>query len=372
MSTNDLLAAIYATSTDGTKWQNLCDVLNRHLASPIMFFAHKIGSDESLGIMGGGIDPSELQRYHQNFADKNAWMHMNVAMPVGMVGLSDQALSQRDLFQTEFYNDWLRHQENIVGGPAMICHRGPESFAALALACTGRDYEEKRQTNARVLGEIGPHIIRSIEMSKVLRNGSPSGIAHLDAMNKAVILIHRSGRSGFLNKAAERFLQSARALAISPCSRLKAADDNLDRHIRTVVLAMREQNFASLPLPAGLETEDGRQFRVHAHIFPDTCEQPFPASSWSDPVVGAFVVSGDESLESRDHLQRLVQSFGATAAEARLGEAILTGRTLYEYADETGVSRHTVRNQMRSLLLKTNSVNQTDFVGRLMRLASPF
>ena len=138
MQTNDLMEAVYATVTDSTKWQDLCDELSTHLSSPIMFFGHNVGSDESLGIMGGGLDPHELKRYHQYFADKNAWMHMNVAMPVGMVGISDQALPQEELFKTEFYNDWLRHQENIIGGPAMICHRGPDSFAALALACTGR------------------------------------------------------------------------------------------------------------------------------------------------------------------------------------------------------------------------------------------
>ena len=67
---------------------------------------------------------------------------MNMAMPVGSVGVSDQALPRRDLFKTSFYNDWLRHQDNVVAGPFLLCERTPHSFVGIAVACHARNVEE--------------------------------------------------------------------------------------------------------------------------------------------------------------------------------------------------------------------------------------
>ena len=65
-----------------------------------MMFGHNLSANESLGVIGGGFDPYELVRYHENYADQNPWMHMNAATPVGQVGISDQTLDQQELFKT--------------------------------------------------------------------------------------------------------------------------------------------------------------------------------------------------------------------------------------------------------------------------------
>ena len=167
-------------------------------------------------------------------------------------------------------------------------------------------------------------------------------------------------------------MRASKALRISPSGHLKAAAEKLAAHVRKTTNAMRTEDFSSLPPPAHVETEFGDQYLLHAHIFPRTSPPPFPASSWADAVIGAYVVTNLEGLEGRDDMQRLIQSFGATTAEARLGAAVLSGQSLYDYADHNRVSRHTVRNQMRALLQKTDSASQADFVSRLLRLASPF
>ena len=68
----------------------------------------------------------------------------------------------------------------------------------------------------------------------------------------------------------------------------------------------------------------------------------------------------------------MAQSLGATPAEALLAEAIISGQSLYDFADTNSLSRHTVRNQMRALLQKTSTSSQTDFVRKMYMLSSPF
>ena len=222
-----LLAQLYATSTDGSKWPDFCAALNRYTDAGIMMFGHNISANESLGIIGGGFDPVELDRYHAHFADKNPRMHMNVAMPVGMVGISDVALSQRELFKTDFYNGWLRQQENLIGGAAMICYRSDKQLVAMAASCRARGYDDKLQDAHRLLQSLAPHMMRAIEMSSVLSNGLPTSLPYLQAVRHGIILVHQSERIGFLNAAAEDFLSKSPIACISTTQRLVAATEHL-------------------------------------------------------------------------------------------------------------------------------------------------
>lgn len=62
------------------------DDLKQRAQARILLFGRNISDNESLGIIAGGVDPDLLDVYHEYYADKNPWMHMNVVMPTGMVG----------------------------------------------------------------------------------------------------------------------------------------------------------------------------------------------------------------------------------------------------------------------------------------------
>lgn len=369
---NEVMSLVFGAATDGRMWSQFCDTLSHHIGTPVMMFAHDIGSDESLGIMGGGLDPEQLQIYHDYYADKNPWMEMNVKMPVGMVGISDQALEQSQLFKTEFYNDWLKLQDNIVGGPATICHREGNSFAALALACRSRLYDDMVADNFDFLSELGGYVTKSILMSKVFLNGDATSRLRFANLRQAIIFIHQSGRAGYWNNAADRILTNSNLMKLSHRQRITSGSDELRGFIDNAVLAMQRQAFMELPLPRPFTTTEFGACVFHAHIFPESVEINFPEAVWADPVVGALVICSSDGLEAQPAYGKLIEGFGATPAETTLAEALLSGMSLYDYASLNKLSRHTVRNQMRALLTKTQTRNQTEFVHNMLQLASPF
>jgi DNA-binding CsgD family transcriptional regulator len=61
----------------------------------------------------------------------------------------------------------------------------------------------------------------------------------------------------------------------------------------------------------------------------------------------------------------LRSAFGLTPAEARLANRLSTGDGLGVIADELGVSRETVRNQLKSIFYKTGVHRQSDLVALL-------
>lgn len=369
---SELLATVYSAADDNRMWATFCDTFNRLLGAPIMMYGHCVDSARSLGLVEGGWDPGELDRYHAYYGALNPWMHMNVAMRPGMVGVSDHALPRAELFKTEFYNDWLRPQENLVSGSAMICHRSRDSFVALAAACRARGVDDNLPRLVDALEALSPHIMRVIELSKAL-SGTASGTARpLEASPHAMILISHSGRAGYRNTAASVFLAGTSQLGIGHRDKLRASDEELDNYLQAAVRAMQFEAFDQLPRPRVLTTERHGRCVIHPHVFPSAADREFPEAVWCDPVAGCFVVSGIGGTDSEATFADMAAAFGATAAEARLAQSLLEGRSLTEIAELKGVSRHTVRNQMRALLQKSGTRDQSDFIRLMHRLSSPF
>lgn len=367
-----LLSLIYGTQTDPSAWQDFCDELNFALEVPIMMFGHNLTTDESIGLLGGGLDPIELETYHEHFAAKNPWMQMNVVMPTGTVGVSDQALERRDLFKTEFYNDWLRKQEDIVAGPFMMCHRTADTFVGLAAACLQRNVEATLPRAHSLLQDIAPHLKRAISFSTLLKPTHNPSFQFAHASKHAVILLTKRGKVGVVNKAAEKLLSRFSILSITRSNTIVSADDTVSTFIASLLEAAETNNLLSLPDSLYLTERGHYKFLLHAHMFPEQSQHTFPSVAWSDPVVAALVITSGCASEAPDNFQKIAASLGATPAEQKLADALVRGLSLSEFADTRKLSRHTVRNQMRALLHKSGSRDQTDFVRLIQSLASPF
>ena len=366
-----MLPSLYGAVLDSKQWQVFCDKFVEVTSSPIMMFGHRVDLNESIGLIGGGFDPAELVRYHRHYADKNPWMHMNMVIPPLTVGVSDMALSRHELFKTEFYSDWLAPQENIVAGPAMICTRSQSRFLAIAAPCRARHVDDMLPRMIEALEYLGPHIEHVIRMARVFAGRDSDACRHsLDLLGCGAILIRRSGEVAHINPLAEKLFEQGGLFRMTYREELASPNDGLAGFIEKAVPAMRNQCFASIPAPLIVRTADGRELMVHANIFPSDIGEEFPGNVWSDPVIGALVVAGIIPAEEATY-EDLVTAFGATSAEAKLAAAVIAGQSLYEFADNCGVSRHTVRNQMRALLRKTDTLNQRQFVRKILSYVSP-
>ena len=78
----------------------------------------------------------------------------------------------------------------------------------------------------------------------------------------------------------------------------------------------------------------------------------------------AVVFVSDPERDARAPVDVLRTLYGLTRAEARLAVVLAAGRTPQAAAAELGVSPHTVRSQLKSVLQKTDTRRQSD----LMRL----
>jgi pimeloyl-ACP methyl ester carboxylesterase/DNA-binding CsgD family transcriptional regulator len=90
----------------------------------------------------------------------------------------------------------------------------------------------------------------------------------------------------------------------------------------------------------------------------------------SAPDGGAFALVFPAAEATNRLWSTLRESFGLTAAEARLARKLRDGRSLQEAADELKVSVNTLRNQLRAIFEKMGLKRQSDLVRALTELSS--
>jgi DNA-binding CsgD family transcriptional regulator len=103
---------------------------------------------------------------------------------------------------------------------------------------------------------------------------------------------------------------------------------------------------------------DERAYQVHVI--------PLGAGAFSERESQAVVFVTDPSLKMETAAEILEKVYNLTPAEGRLAKALLSGRSLSECAADVGTSIHTVRSQLRQLLVKTGSRGQSDLLRILL------
>ncbi len=112
-----LVGQIYAAGYNRSKWQDVCDDLRRLSGdSQIVLHGHDLIQNRQMGFVSSGYDWSFVASYFSRYAAVNPWLPAMGAVPVGQVRRSEECISREELLRSEFYNDWLRPQDNITDG----------------------------------------------------------------------------------------------------------------------------------------------------------------------------------------------------------------------------------------------------------------
>lgn len=104
--------------------------------------------------------------------------------------------------------------------------------------------------------------------------------------------------------------------------------------------------------------------RDYARLYPDVAEriaQLFSAAAEAFEAAGVEV-SLRPAETSEAAAARLCSAYDLTAAEAKVALHVAAGGALADFAKTSGISRHTVRNQLRAVFQKTGVRRQAELV----------
>lgn len=368
-----LVAAAYAAGLEPSRWHEFCHLLEESLVGVLfMLQGHDLRSNSNILYITEKLNREFVKSYHEYYSTKNPWMPALQSAPVGVPLIPDDVVPRELLFRTEFYNDWILPQDNIASGAGIVIFNEADRMLALTGNIRISD-EEKYQANAlNTLARLAPHLQRAFEIQRILMGTGllAKGLfIERDHPGSAAFMIGSDGSIIFVNSLAETLLREGRLLRATSKKFLhcvnQAADNKLYSGlaaIRTRKLDLCDDEFflgadsfgVTIParlVPITVEPENCHFYRLFAY-------GAFPA---------AILVVTRPAGET--YSRRLLHEYGLTHAELRVATSLAKGMSLDEHAQRAGISRHTARNQLKSIFEKTATHRQAQLVALIGRLS---
>lgn len=203
-----------------------------------------------------------------------------------------------------------------------------------------------------------PYEMARLPNSFVQARGA-TGLGALNRVDKAALLLGRVGHVLEINSKAETLLQQRGSPLFIKAGMLRALDSASDRKLHALAVTATSPRFASSPrwspLPVIVERPAGRPLMVEAVYLPDIIQPMAPN------VYGMLLVT-DFDWPSSTRQSSWATLFRLTAAEIRLCEALMDGKSLNEAAEALQITVGTARQRLKTVLHETETRRQGELI----------
>ncbi len=310
------------------------------------------------------IDPEAKRLFQTYWYEHDLWMQAGAKYPARSVVIGQEMVPDATMFASEFYNDFVRHQ-NVGRVLSNMFEKNSAMWAHVTAHRAARD-EEFGELECKVMRALTPHLATAVAV-QVRLSGLEDRLrateAALDRLPVGVCLIDQTSRITHRNLMAEEILAANDGIA-ERSGKLYAAAPRDDRKLAVQVAAAVATGLGRAGFP-GAVLAIGRP----------SLKRPYsvlvaPLIRARDPTNGvlggtrpcAIVLIVDLAQELRYPTALLAERYRLTAAEARLACAILAGSSLQDAADKFGVAIGTARNQLKQIFAKAGVNRQAELV----------
>lgn len=236
---------------------------------------------------------------------------------------------------------------------------GPAPWALVIQRTPGEgpfEYDDKR-----VLVPLAQRLTEVATLSTAIGRSALSGITNaLGLVNRPALAVDRLGFVLDMNAAAAHVLDDdVRIRNRRLWVRDERAQSTLDAFVGQLRATPENAVLPAQPIAVRRRTRRPVIIRV----------LPVDGAA-SSPFLGARAILVLTDLDRKSALQAdvLARAFGLSPAEARLGTLIATGISPARAAEELGLARETVRNELKAVFLKTDTHRQSELVALLSKL----
>jgi DNA-binding CsgD family transcriptional regulator len=364
---SDLVELIYRAGVNPAHWRSVLNALSKafECASGLLHrYDPHLGS--VLAFEEFGHDPTFSKAYVQHYAAINPYPAESFhRLATGKVHFAGTLLPVQEVLGTEFYNDWMKPQGISANHLGVVLSRSGGVMSLLCVAPQARVFDKNPKRFGDRLQMLVPHMAKALELNRALASAAlahETSNAMLDAIPAAVYLLTGGSTILFANRRGEELLRNEQVLAVDAVTRKlrpfcfsegkrfegAIAKANLERQPQFMRLVAGETGAAFIlaVVPLALRETDGLPMSLREGI--------------------AIIVtpsSGHVDLRIED----IRAATGLSQAEARLAKALVSGSTTIEYAEAAGLSANTVRRQLASTFLKTETNKQSELIAMLIR-----
>jgi DNA-binding CsgD family transcriptional regulator len=368
---DDMVDAVYRAAAAPHDWREVMDLMQRAFASNAQtFYLLERSRREVRPICLDGVQPSWLTSFDAlYFTPDNPWMRVSERLHrPGVVRTNerlDAFLGERDaLMRSQYFNDWMRPQgfRHTLGNTVfaqgdtvanVTLMRPPDmpSFSAAEIRCFER---------------LTRHLRHSLSLALTLGSRPESAQATAwQHLSQPAALLAGQLRVVAANAAMEANLQADGPLTWR-AGRLVARDVLAHERLEAGVAALLVRAADSPIDPLWLPPYRGSE-AVTLQMLPFT----LPASPFVPPERHVMVLLDGVADRPRDRAALLLQRYGCTASEARLGLLLARGHTLRQAGAEMGIRYESARVYLKRVFAKLGVHTQGQMVSLLLCGGAP-
>ncbi len=364
----EFLDLLYEAAVEPEKWIPAMDRFSDLVGGTSSWLSRLSMADGTGTGVVSRIDPVMPPLYHAYYAPQN--LYSNATDPEAFmrgwtpkIMLDEDFVAKDDLVKTEYYDGFLKPQDVHSIMFVRLAARGVE-ISAISInrpESWGR-FETWQVERAK---RLHPHVRRAFRVAETLAEAGLVAEGMSAAMDRSpcgVIMLDDAGRIRRTNAVAETRLAEAGGFCVIG-GRLSAVQPKAANELQALISAAASPDLSVRTGGAMTLTVPGKRFPLSVTVAPVRSQ----AYAVFDHRPAVIVCINDPEADTQISEETLRALFGLTRAEARVAIATTRGGTARQVAATLGVSVHTVRNQLQSVLEKTGASRQSEMVALLMR-----
>lgn len=306
------------------------------------------------------------KQYVGYYVNKCPWRLELAYKPKGIVYSTylDFSCKQKAFRNTEFYNDWARPQ-NIEHGICGTIFHEPDQTVQLLVQRTKEVGHFDRNAVA-FANRLAAHVRNAITLSKNINKmlAVQSGIKKIvNCYTLPFALIDEQFRISFISKDMEKNIQSCNSLSLAN-DRLVAFNPNKNAKLQRLIKQCHLTTKGKSNSAGGIVTIPSENKNLKLRVMPLTIESDNALFSSNKVFSIVFLDSIDFKLTL--NTEQLFEQYNLTQRECRLAALLCEGLSLDQIAKLHNVETSTLRAQLKSVYLKTNTHRQGELIVTLL------
>lgn len=346
---DELIDVIYGAMLGETTWQDFLERLsdNAPFGRTVMF-SHNMNQADDYLAMAACFEAGQLESYAAHYIDQNPWSDSCAVRKVGLGVISDEIVPPQDMVGTEFYEDWMVPNDVAASVGVTIDKSG--TCPLIISTVTSRDDPEANKAFSDQMSRIAPHLNRA---ARFYRQGAGKwsgfalGASLFDAVNIGVIILGEDGRAKSVSATAQQMAHQG--VRINPMGQLALRDEAAQAALKAMLKRVYDGPKSYSLFAGGLKLTLLRVEKDRISLY------------FEGPTVVILMERHGRGQNLID-LGSFAETYRLTSAEQRALAGVVAGKSVAEIAEEAGVSRETIRTQLKRLYAKTSVNGQADLV----------
>lgn len=361
----ELARLAYASATAGAGWRGFLEgyrqALGGAFVSMVYWERSTHASTATLGV--GPTGPAVIEGYGAYYGRLNPIMRQGTEyMRAGLATPSHVKVPMPELRRTEYFNDFASRLDIECGIGACVLE---EEGRCVQIACMRPErlglYGAAEQ---RFLEPLMPHLGRALQLHQRLDrlrldHATEAGV--LDCLREALLIVGADARAVLANHSARQLLSENDGLTLTSDG-LRAARADETKALRELIAGAARRVSGEVRHPGGVLRVSRPSLRQPLSVL---VAPVAPSLRYPRLPPGCVTVMVKDPEGTMGVNQLVALRFGLTRAEARLAGLLLDGHSLESGSEVLGIARETGRTHLKSILRKSGTNRQSEFIRRV-------